>query len=332
MRYRQGDIHRRRPRRGWCATGTIAALLLAALGGCSSKVTPSAHDHFKSASEELQVGAYARAVDAYRAMLDEHPFSEHTEDAELLIGVAQYQDGQCPEATATFTDFQRRHPTSPNLPLVGYLLGQCAERLMGTADRDQSASQNAHAYYQALIQQFPTSPYAHLASDRLDHTRETMANHEYDVALYYDKRGNEAAAATRIIDLVNRFEETDVAGTALVKLGEIYERQGETDKAILAYSAVDSRYPEHEAAERARQQLDTLLAGAAPPNGDPLALLRSETGRTRNLTLAQLPSQPVAGAKGRLSTPTSPSGFGIPGRSPYGGPTSGPFGGGGFGY
>ncbi len=335
MRRGSHDSQAERRRRRWQAAGAIAVLAVA-LSGCSSKKVPTAHDYFKSGSEELQVGAYGRAVETYRTMLDEHPFSEHTEDAELLIGIAQYMDSACPEATATFTDFQRRHPTSPNLPLVGYLLGQCAELQMGTADRDQSASQNAHAYYQAVIQQYPTSPYAHLARDRLDHARETMANHEFNVALYYEHRGNEAAASTRIIDLVNRFQDTDVAGTALVRLGEIYERQGETDKAILAYSAVNAHYPQHEAAEQARQQLDVLLAGTQPPTGDPLALLRSETGRTRNLALAQLPSQPAAAPKGgRLGgAARSPgSGFGLPGRSPYGGPGGGgPFGGGGIGY
>jgi outer membrane protein assembly factor BamD (BamD/ComL family) len=75
---------------------------------------------------------------------------------------------------------------------------------MRTADRDQSASQNAHAYYQALIQQHPTSPYAVLARS-LAHARETLATHELDVADYYERYDRTHAVEIRILDLVNRY-------------------------------------------------------------------------------------------------------------------------------
>ncbi|MGD9765342.1 MAG: outer membrane protein assembly factor BamD [Candidatus Binatia bacterium] len=314
----------------------LAAVALAVSGcGPGKPLTPD--EYFNTAAEHLRVGSYSSAVETYQSMLDEHPFSEHSEEAELNIGIAQYKNLDCPEATATFTDFQRRHPTSPHLPLVGYLLAQCAEQQMDTVDRDQSASQNAHAYYQAVIQQFPESPYAHLARERLEYCRETLASHELNVALYYDQHGNEKAAEYRLIDLLNRFEDTDVGGTALVRLGNIYERGGDSHKAILAYSAVIYHYPEHEAAQESSQRLEALLVDdATAPTGDPLAALRNETGRTRNLAIAQVPSRPPT-ASTQSKKPTGGglgglggggSGIGLPGRSPFGGPGRGGFGGG----
>ncbi|MDX2168483.1 MAG: outer membrane protein assembly factor BamD [Deltaproteobacteria bacterium] len=296
-----------------CATGAL-------LAGCSTQAPSSADEYYKTASENMRLGSYNQAIETYRALLDEHPFSQYSEEAELKIGVAQYKDKACPEATASFADFQRRHPTSPYLPQVGYLLGQCAEEQMRPSDRDQSASQNAHAYYQAVIQQFPTSPYAQLAREQLMHARETLAGHELTVADYYQSHDNSPAATTRLLDLVNRFNDTDVAGDALLQLGEIYERNGDTDKAMLAFAAVRYHHPDHEAARAAEQALDALRADAGdPPSGDPLAVLRAETGRTRDIAIAQS-TRPIT-SKRASGPPQSGagSGFGLPGgTAPFG--------------
>ena len=296
----------------------LALVGLAALAGCAPKAPVSADEYFNIASEHLRLGSYNQAIETYRSLLDEYPFSDYSEEAELKIGVAQYKDKSCPEATASFTDFQRRHPTSPHLPHIGYMLGQCAEEQMRPVDRDQSASQNAHAYYQAVIQQYPTSPYAQLARERLAVARETLAGHELSVADFYHGHDNGKAAETRLLDLVNRFNDTDVAGDALLQLGEHYEREEQQDKAVLAYSALRYHHPDHEASRAAEARLDALREAAGDaPSGDPLAVLRAETGRTRDIAIAQAPS------------PRGPSG---PARPPAGtGAGSGVGGGGGFG-
>ena len=295
--------------------------------GCGAKKPTSAEEYFTRASQYLREGSYTQAVDNYRSMLDEYPFSEHSEEAELKIGIAQYKSASCPEATAAFTDFQRRHPTSANLPLVGYLLGQCAEEQMRPADRDQSASQNAHAYYQALIQQHPTSPYAELARERLEYCRETLADHELQIAQFYSRHANGKAAETRLLDLVNRFNDTDTAGDALFRLGELYQGEKQDDKAILAYAAVTYHHPDHEAARQAEARLKTLLGDDPLPTGDPLAALKAETGRSRTIAIAQT-ARPLADSKQQARR-----GGGSPGGTGLGLPgASGPFGRGGGAY
>lgn len=307
----------------------VAAAALAAAGaGCGPKKPVTAEEYYQVAAENMRLGSYTQAVEGYKSLLDEHPFSEHSEEAELAIGVAQYKDRACPEASASLTDFQRRHPTSPYLPLVGYLLGQCAELQMQTADRDQSASQNAQAYYQALIQQYPSSPYALLAHDRLEFARETLATHELDVAEFYVHQKNDRAAEIRILDLANRYPETDVTGQALLELGELYERLGDPDKAVLAYTAVVYHHPDHEAAGNAEAALDRLSGEHQAPSGDPLALLRAETGRTRDLASTQSAPKPIQKAQRPSAPSPAGSGFGLPGgNGPFGGGQAGPYGG-----
>jgi len=306
----------------------VFALLVAA--GCAAKKPGNAREHFDLATLSFKQGAYNQALENYRNLLDEHPFSEFSEEAELKVGITQYKSGACPEATAAFTDFQRRHPTSPHLPLVGYMLGRCAEEQMRPSDRDQSASQNAHAYYQALVSQHPTSPYAELARDRLEHCRETLADHELQIARYYAGRHNEKAAETRLLDLVNQFNDTDVAGDALLQLGELYRADDQTEKAVLAFAALEYHHPDHGAARKAERQLQQLLKDDPPPAGDPLAALKVETGRSRSIALAQSARQVQDSKQQARRGGTSPgTGFGLPQSSgPFGRGGSGPYGGG----
>lgn len=269
----------------------LPGVVVLALVGCAEKRRLPADAYFAQATNYFREGAYPAAVEQYRELLDQYPFSEHSEEAELRIAHAHYLNDACPEAVAAFTDFQRRHPTSPNLAFAGYLIGQCYERQMRPEDRDQSASQNAHAYYVAVIQQYPDSPFADLARMQMNRCRERIAQHEFSVANFYAHRGNEKAAEYRLLDLVNRFNDTDTAGDALYALGELYRQQGSDDHAALAFAAVVRDHPKNSVAEAARTACAELGDGHVLV-GDPLALLKAETGRSRALALAQVVEVP----------------------------------------
>jgi hypothetical protein len=188
---------------------------------------------------------------------------------------------------------------------------------MRPPDRDQSSSQNAHAYYLALTQQYPDSPFSDLAHEQLDHCRQTMARHEMLVSDFYRQRGNLRAAEYRLLDLVNRFGETDVAGNALYELGSIYRSQGEEERAQLAFASVTRHHPDNEIARAAEDALSEMDAGEI--EGDPLVALQARSGRSRPLALNQIVQAPDPAA--RRSPGFGPAIGGLPG-------AGGPFGGG----
>src|ERR1044071_4815013 len=93
-------------------------VMLCVAFGCSAKEHLSADQYFKDANEHVRSGALTLAIDEYHDLLDQYPFSEFNEEAELRIAHAQYLAGHYAEAIVSLTDFQRRHPTSPPLPFV----------------------------------------------------------------------------------------------------------------------------------------------------------------------------------------------------------------------
>src|SRR5439155_1314766 len=68
------------------------------------------------AEDAFNIDAYELAVDRYKKLLDQHPFDQHAEEAELKIALSYYKAQRWAEAIAAFGDFERMHPTSAELP------------------------------------------------------------------------------------------------------------------------------------------------------------------------------------------------------------------------
>ena len=304
---------------------TLSALLAASLlAGCASKKPETASDYFAAANEEYRQGGFNRAIEQYRELLDLHPFSDYADEAELRIAHAYFLSEDYTAAVVALTDFQRRHPTSEHLPLVGYLLGMCYVRQMGSVDRDQTAAQSAHTYFATLIHQYPNSPFSDLARQELRACRESLAAHEMQIARYYAKRGNDAAAEARLLSLSSKFSETPTAADALLGLVELYVDAGNPEHAVLAMRALEALHPGTDEAREARASVDTAAAAAVPPTTDPLDLLMIANGRRREDTTFGIPKVPaVSERRGR-----SILGGGGPGGAPgVGGmPRTDPFG------
>lgn len=300
----------------------LATALLAA--GCSSQDPQTPAEYFDAANREYRNGGYARAIEQYRDLLDQHPFSDYADEAELRIAHAYFLSEDYTAAVVALTDFQRRHPTSEHLPLVGYLLGMCYVRQMHSADRDQTAAQSAHTYFTTLIHQFPNSPFADLAREELRECRERLAEHEMLIARFYRKRGNDKAAEVRLLSLTSKYSETPTAADALLRLAQHYVDAGNQEHAVLAMRALEALHPASSEAKEARSTVDAAAAAAVPPTTDPLDLLLIANGRRREDTSFGIPQVPtVADSRGRRrigggASPGIGAGPGNPGTDPFG--------------
>ena len=294
---------------------SLLLLGLLAVAGCAAKQKLSAAQYIDEANHSFRNGSLSLAIEQYKELLDQHPFSEYNEDAEVRIAHALYLDGSYPEAVVALSDFQRRHPTSPHLPFVGYLLGMCYVQQIDTIDRDHTAAQNAQSYFMTVSQQFPSSPYADLARLQLSRCREHLAAHEVYVADYYEGQGNKRAAQVRLLDLAARYGETPQSALALLKLGEMYESEDRKQEAALAWRAVGQLHPRSDEAVVARKDLAQIEGESAAADRDPLDALLALSGRERSTSYEAVPV-PVPGLEPSAKGPRAPSaapGMGMPG-------------------
>lgn len=288
--------------------GLFLAAAVLALSGCATKKPKTAAEYFATANDHFRHGAFSAAAAEYRELLDQYPFSDYVEEVELRIAHAQYLDGRYAEAIVSLSDFQRRHPTSPHLPFVGYLLGMCYARQVLDYDRDQTASQNAHTYFLTVVRQYPDSPFATLAQQQLARCRQRLAQHELYIAEFYARRGNWKAAEARIVDLAARYGDTEEASRGLLRLARRYRQSGLVDRAELAYRAITELRPGSREAVVAQRALQRLQKDSLPA-ADSIDVLLALNGRSRvdeRYETALVPS----GAAPQL--PSRASGFPVP--------------------
>ncbi len=249
-------------RRSW-----IVLAIALTLAGCSGKKPIAPADTLWTEGNEFYDDeAWDAAIDKYKALLDQHPFDPHAEEAELKIAQSYYGAGRWAEAIAAFSDFERMHPTSNSLPMVEYQIGMSSMAQSSTSDRDQSTTANALGYFRNVVDRFPGSPWAERAALRMRECKEQLARHDVDIATYYLRHGNMLAAEARLKGLLETSPESDATAEALWAFAKTYDKRDETDQAKLALATLVRHHPYGPLADDARQKLggDDVAAGPDP--------------------------------------------------------------------
>jgi outer membrane protein assembly factor BamD len=273
----------------------FAALALFAVGCAGEKVLKD-QEYAAQATEAMEHEVYDLAIDKYQKLLEEYPFSEYTEEAQLKVGQAQYMNKQYAEAIASFQDFQRMHPTNPNLAFAEYYMALSYVDQMNGKDRDQRAADNAQAHLRAVIDRYPESPYAAEAKKKLQEVREQLADHELTIAKFYLYWGNPLGGEARMRYLIETYPDTEVVAEGLVYFGKYLRKQGDIGRSALAYATVVSQYPTSKTVDEAQTALEDLKGRGVGVPEAPLPALIETLGRPSLASAAPAPadsSQPV---------------------------------------
>lgn len=255
------------------------AVVVLTMAACASEKTLSEKEYHDKAIDAMQRGAYDLAIQDYQKLLEEYPFSDYSEEAQLKIGQAQYQNKQYAEAIASFQDFQRMHPTNPNLALTEYYTALAYMDQMGTKDRDQKAAENAQVHFQTLIERYPDSPFTADARQRLKQCRNVIAEHELTIAKFYLIWTNPLGAESRLRRLLENYPDTDVAAAGLMHFGRYFRKRGDVNRSALAFASLISQYPHSPDLEEARQALADLTSKKVTVPDPPLPALVETLGR-----------------------------------------------------
>jgi outer membrane protein assembly factor BamD len=285
--------------------GRAAALLALVLASCSSEKILSEQEYHDRATASMKAEAYDLAVEDYQKLLEEYPFSDHSEEAQLKIGQAQYLHKQYAEAIASFQDFQRMHPTNPNIALTEYYTALAYMDQMGKKDRDQRAAENAQAHLQSVLTRYPDSPYAAEAKRKLKEIRDVLADHEFSIAKFYLIWTDPLGAEARLRRLLENYPDTDVAAAALAHFGKYFRKRGDLTRSALAYAALIAEYPQSPDRAQAESALADLKGKKIVVPDPPLPALVESLGRP-SMAVAPQPSPVPAQTAATVPPPESP--------------------------
>lgn len=177
-----------------------------------------------------QEGNPLRGASFYEQVLSDAPDSEVVPRATLALGLAHMKAKHYGQAVDVLKGFDRRYPDSPLLTEAQYQLGVALASLP-----DKNAASDA---FQLVIRQHPADLFA-------DRSRLRMAQIDGD-------RKKNGTAIDTLTAIVNRRND-DIAGEALLMIGDNYLAMKRTKDAMQAYADVIRQYTDFPlVVERAR--------------------------------------------------------------------------------
>ena len=170
-------------------------------------------------------GKYEKAKRSFDTLLNQYPFSEYSLLAELKTADSNYYLKNYEEALLQYKDFEEHHPTNEAIPYIMLQMAMCYYNQIDTIDRDTSTATNAIYSFSRLLRAFPNSPYTEEAKSRIMAARNFLANHEYYVASFYEKRHAYEEAKARLEYLLRQYPDTNIAPKAEMLLYDLRNDQ-----------------------------------------------------------------------------------------------------------
>lgn len=213
------------------------------LAGCAATTDPTAAFKNQTSAQIYQGGEqalakkkYSTAVKHYEALDALYPFSADAGQADLDIIYAYYMNDDAPSAEAAADRYTRLYPRSPNVDYAYYMKGLAdftqdrgwIQRFfpLDLTERDPGSVQQTFTDFGALTRQFPDSPYAPDARQRMIYLRNLLAAYELNVAKYYFRRGAYVAAANRANYIIQHYDGTPQDQQALGIMIKSYRALG----------------------------------------------------------------------------------------------------------
>jgi outer membrane protein assembly factor BamD len=238
------------------SAATVAALLIAVtMTGCAGKPKKPtlAYEErpvellYSTGADRLDRGNWNEAVDYFREVERQHPYSEWSRRSILMTGFAHYQGNQYADAIGDADRFISLYPGNPSASYAYYLKAVCYFEQIVDVNRDQAATEQALGALRDVVQRYPNSEYSQDARLKIDMVNDQLAGKEMAIGRYYLRQGQTLAAIGRFKTVVDKHQTTSHTPEALFRLVESYLTLGLTEEAkrngaVLGYNFPGDRW------------------------------------------------------------------------------------------
>ncbi len=209
---------------------------------------------YEEAKNELGDSNWDSAIEFYSRLETRFPYGQYAEQAQIEKAYAHYKNAEPELATVTVEQFIRLYPTHPKADYAYYLKGlinynedhSFMGRVTGRddlSDRDPERARNALAAFRDLVRRYPDSRYTGDAERRMAHLRNALAQHDLNVAKYYERRGAWVAVINRAKYVVENYETTPTVEDALGMMVRAYRQMGMENLATDTERVISSNFP-----------------------------------------------------------------------------------------
>lgn len=159
-----------------------------------------------------------KAVEIFQAIAEDGPFSEHGQLAQYKLGMAHLALKDYEPAVTAFERLISRYPDSPLIDDARFQIAVASLKGTFKPGYDQSPTELAIKELHAFLRTYAAGELADDARTRLGELQEQRAQHEFQVAQFYERRRHPASARIYYETIVGRYAGTSWAAKAAERL------------------------------------------------------------------------------------------------------------------
>lgn len=205
-----------------------AAICLFSLQGCGiidyfylPPPEDTAQELFESGNDAMREKRYGDAAELFSKLRDLYPFSPYSIEAELSLADAYFLDEDYLMAGDAYQEFETLHPRHDAIPYVLYQTGQALQKSFISIDRPTSNVSLALEYYDRLMQEYPGTEYAEMASLHYRECRRLMAEREIYIGDFYQRTERYGSAWLRYKHVMDNYADLEDLYDAAYQRGQI---------------------------------------------------------------------------------------------------------------
>lgn len=175
--------------------------------------------------------------------------------AQLKIADSYVRDGDYDAGIEEYRKFIEHYPDNQYASYAQYQIAMAYFNQIEAPDRGAGAAKKALAEFERLKQLYPRNPFREVIDIRIEKARDTIAESEFLVGLFYYKKGSYNAALGRFQGLLRQFPEYKRADETLYLIGMSYKGLKDREKAVEAFKGLIDRFPNSPFSQKAKKEL-----------------------------------------------------------------------------
>ena len=234
--------------------------LAAGVGAAACASTPASEvlppeEEYRSGLDAYQRERWGDAAEHFNRLVLNYPDSEHVVEARYLLGRANFELEEYPSAAQDFERFQQDFPTDSLADDALYWAGRAYEAESLKPQLDQGDTQRAISSYTELLRQYPGTPHAAEAGERIASLRERLAEKAFLNAEYYFKQERWTATEIYARHLIEEYPQSRYVAPAYLILARAYAALGRGEDARRIQETLLEQFPDSPEADDVRREL-----------------------------------------------------------------------------
>lgn len=194
----------------------------------------------------LKSNDYKKAAIEFDKIYLNYPFSSLAPRAEIMTAYSLFQDNQINEAIGKLDEFIEMNPTGEHTKYAQYLLAMSYYVQIPDAGRDPMLSEKALKYFKIVTTKFPDSVYAKDAKFKINYIKNSLAQNELLIGMFYLKNNSPASSIKRFQAIIKNYQTTSVIPETLYRLCEAFLMLGLKEEAIKSSLLLSYNFPDNE--------------------------------------------------------------------------------------